>query len=225
MSNFATIPGVGVITCEQAVQYRNGRLIAEYDAAFREYDTGRELRIQKVMAEFSVHKRQLIQAWDTTSSINRKKVVANGVGLVLSIGGVATASWMNSRSGLTTIEKAVAGDLVNRGTTFTNTAISGGLTGNIDSVSLALIPVATVAAVIGSPIISVAVTAVGIGIGMLGVGFSIWEYFIDEQDYSQRSGVFINALEDLAERSVNNQLLAIIGIKNQIDAQCGHGLS
>ena len=221
MSNFAVIPGVGVITCQQAAEFRDTRLLMEYDAAIREYDAGRERRIQLTQENFNTHIVTIKQEWNRANAANKRKIAANGVGLALSIGGVAAGSWMNARAGLTAVEKQSADILLNRGATFIETAVSGGLTGDINTASILLLPVLTVAAVVSSPVVSVAAAAAGIGIGLIGLGESLADYFLDESDYQNNMDIFVSALKNLSERSVSSDIAKIMQIKNEIDVACG----
>ncbi|MCU7886351.1 MAG: hypothetical protein KZQ82_19355 [Candidatus Thiodiazotropha sp. (ex Lucinoma annulata)] len=220
MSDFAVVPGVGVITCQQAVDYRDGKLFAEYEAALRTYDAGKEDRIRLVRQEFVAQKARIIQEWKSANEANKRKVAANAVGVALSGGGLATAKWMNTRTALTPIEKQGAEILIDRGTTFIDTAISGGLTGDISTTGLVLLPVLTVVGIVASPVVSATVTAVGIGVGVIGLADSLWKYFIDEQDYANDANQFADALERLAEKSVSRQISDIMRVKNEIDQKC-----
>jgi hypothetical protein len=221
MSNFAVIPSVGVITCQQAAKYRDTRLLMEYDAAIREYDAGRERRIQLAKEKFNTHIATIKREWNKANAANRRKLAANSVGLVLSVGGVAASAWMKSRTGLTEVEKQGADILINRGTTFIETAISRGLTGDINTASILLLPVLTVAAVVSSPVVGFSAAAVGIGIGAIGFGDSLANYFLDESHYQNNVDVFVSALESLSVRSVSSDIAKIMQIKNEIDGLCG----
>lgn len=222
MSDYAYIPGVGPITCRQAAEYRDGKLFKEYESAMRQYDEGKEERIRLVRQKFEVQKGRLLQAWSAADSTNKRKVAANAVGVVLSIGGLAAGKAMGTRSALSEIERKGADILITRGTTFVDTAFSGGLTGEIRVSDIALLPALTLVTVIATPVISTAVTAVGIGVGVIGLGDSLWQYFIDEQDYSQGADRFSDALQQLAEKSVSTSISQIMALKNEIDLKCGN---
>lgn len=69
--------------------------------------------------------------------------------------------------------------------------------------------------------VSVAATAAGIGIGLIGLGESLADYFLDESEYQNNVDIFVSALENLSERSVSSDIAKIMQIKNEIDGACG----
>jgi len=97
-----------------------------------------------------------------------------------------------------TIERAVADELINRGTTFTSNAVSAGMTNSVDVTSLVLLAAATLASVIAFPAVSTAVTVVGIGVGVIGLGGSLADYFLEKDVYNSSCAQLEQGLKKLA---------------------------
>jgi len=224
MPNFAVLPDGRVITCQQAVKYRDGRLFDELRVLDRDYANGKQQRIQHALNELNRHRGDLNNAWKRAETADKKKIAVNAIALVLSLAANATGRWASTKipggSGYD-LDRRVVEHMIDRGGTLTGNVISGYFAKNVDMISIGLLPVCAIATAVESPVISIAVTAVGLAEGLLGIRYSIADLYLDERDYTSQMAIFDQAIERLLEKSLDNQVQRINEIKNEIDAQCG----
>ena len=142
--------------------------------------------------------------------------------LTLAFASFATGKWLETRSGMSHINRVAATHLVERGASLTSVVVKAVTTGKADSIEIALLPINLVAPlipVVGTGIVAGSATW-SIGKSLVDTRLAFAEYALAESDYQGEARILRAALENLALRSVENQLVGLNGLKNQIDKTC-----
>jgi hypothetical protein len=219
--DFALISGGGVMSCKQAVAFRDGPLLAQYDALAARYDSGREARLKAVQQEFATHRAALATEWKRASASQRRALWANGITLAMSAVSAGTGKWLKGQKNLSAVDKIAAEILIERGTSTSSVVVKAGLTETIDPKEVLAIPVMTIAAAAGATIVGVIITTYAVTQGTIDTYFAWEQLKITDHDFAVQDAVFVKALDDVLARSSDAQIRRVNAMKNAIDAVCG----
>lgn len=216
--DFGKLPAGKMISCLEAVHYRDNILIKEYDAIVVRYADGTVDRQKLLQEKLEVELKKLDAQWSRTSDQLKKRVAGQWVAITLSVVGSATASWAKAK--VTAQDKEAVGLLVERATN-SSAIVANGTIGKQVSVSdVALLPVSAVVAVAFPPA-SLGITVLSIGLGVIDQIENLADLNLEEAAYRTSADVLKTALRNLALKSVTNQLRRLSDVKNEIDRACG----
>lgn len=106
------VHGGRVMTCKEAVAYRDTSLFADYVSAMDAFDAQREKRIAAVMKEMEVHLAGVDKELRTHDARMRKRIAVSLAGLAMAYAGKYAAT--AHRTGLSKLEKKALESLADR---------------------------------------------------------------------------------------------------------------
>jgi hypothetical protein len=216
-ANLGSLPGGKVISCAEAVKYRDQELIKEYDAIAARYADGTADRQKLLDEKLNSELAKLDAEWAKTQPALRKRVAASWVALTLSVVGAATGSWAARRAD--PANKEAVKILVDRATVSSSAISSAVIGGNVSVADVALLPVSAIAEVAFPPA-ALGLTVLSIGLGVIDQIDSLAEMELEKSAYEGSAEVLKTALRSLAKKSVTNQLVQLNKVKDDIVKVC-----
>lgn len=209
------VTSYGIMTCDQAVKWRDGSGFLLFDTAWKADESGKTERINKAIDDLMVHKDALKMKLANTESEQIDEVVfeIQKAVLAFAIGKISTAKLPDSDAVAMQI-------LINRSVAITSDITTKGLDKalNIDSVikeniniykSLALMAVGPLGVAI--------VDSVDLGIN---VGMVYWNKQIDIDSLTAEDEILDAGIKRLTEKSPATIIQDVNSAKNQIDEIC-----
>jgi hypothetical protein len=213
--------GGRVISCEEAVEYRDTVLVRQYDALVRGYDAGRAQRKALVLAELQQHLDQAEIAWKKADAAQRGWVFGQIAALAVGIGGGATAKWATSRGALSAVEKAVAQEIHERGVYAVQKIAESAFTApDIKPVEIGLMGASLVIAVAGTAAMSGAVLGAGLVYGGVQTWMEFSQHVATKAEYASDAATMRAAMTRIANNSVEGQIDRLLKMTNEIAGTC-----
>lgn len=162
--DFGRLKDARVITCSEAVKYRDNVLVREYDAIVARYADGTADRQKRMLEKLEIELKKLDAQWIKTEEAQRKKIAAQWVALSLSVIGTGTGEW--AAAGASVENRAAVKILTDRATTASTTITTSVMSGSVSNADIALLPVSAIVAVAFPPA-ALGVTVLSLGLGAI----------------------------------------------------------
>ena len=210
--------GFNVLSCEEAIKFRDGELFLSYSDILDKYDPERETRINKIVQDFSKHANKLSKEWDHADKQARRKIAAAAAGLLI---GEAASYYsktaLNGAKNLTDIEKRALNALSERGTSWVVFFGQLSINKEPDMKTLVGMPATFLMTFFD---MSVAGKVLTFGTTGIDIMTALGERMIAENDFTKQSEILQKGAEKMLRSSRKVQLHELNKIKNDIDAQC-----
>lgn len=214
---FVTLNGK-VMTCKDAVAFRDGPLADEWAAIQKSYSQPKADRQKALREELTKHIASLKQEWEKASEAH-KRVIRTKAGLfVLGAAAKKAGDFVQKLPNLSETEKKGVGILMGKGEQIVNLTANSG-TASLGASDVAKMIPASFSFILTGTAAHVVALAFLTDAGV-DFGFALWDKSISDDAFSGEIKVLEESLAKLVERSSDIQIARVNAIKNNIDATC-----